>query len=405
MLRELLHISRKRRVFHHETQAPDLALQRWQADLSIAAYNALEDVAFGQHWHYGMKVAGANRQQGLIVVHGSILVRLVIVDGLHQMLQLDGWQIIIRDWPPCFNGFFAGDLSRAPNDNFYSCARQTALDHLFGNPSKRAQIGIGWDFTATLNQRAAVENFDGIIALLLNHDWHRCKNAAGFFYIRGQQRNDPIKTAQERFIQNVGAVSGSHPQDAPAIERVAHFFQDTPEHTRAHAAVATLARIASPHCLIDFINKDHHRMQVSQEIEDHIQVALRAANPFFTDVAHLDKIKAAFGSQRFGNDGLAGSRRTGEQEAVWNQGRVESAAHLPGTLPQVLFQLCHAANLGKPAPGLQDFQQLLALDLNDFGLFALHICHRHHRCHAAPLAFDNDSAAQIPNIRESHALC
>src|SRR5579885_532943 len=200
MLRGLLHISRERRVFHHETQAPYLPLQRWKTDLSIAAYDTLENVAFGQHWHYRMKVAGANRQQGLIVVHSRILVWLIIVDGLHQMLQFDGWQIIIRDWFSRFDGFFAGDLSRAPNDNFYSSARQAAFDHLFGDPSKRAQVGIGWNFTTTLNQRAAVEDLDGIIALLLNHSWHRCKNAAGFFYIRGQQRNDPIKPAQERFI-------------------------------------------------------------------------------------------------------------------------------------------------------------------------------------------------------------
>src|SRR5579859_6435752 len=106
-----------------------------------------------------------------------------------------------------------------------------------------------------------------LASTLLDNDVdHGGKDATRLTLIRGEQGYNAVETAQHGLVDDVGAIGGRDPQDAPTVSCVAHFFEQTRKHPCTHPTISALSGVAPHHRLIDLVNKDNDGMQVFQEI-------------------------------------------------------------------------------------------------------------------------------------------
>ena len=165
----------------------------------------------------------------------------------------------------------------------------------------------------------------------------------------------PVKAAgaQQRVIENVGAVGRRHDDDALVIRKAVHFDEQLVERllTLVVAAAETAAALAADR--VDLVDEHDGRGDLLGLVEQITHARRADADIEFDKVRARDgqKLHAGLARDRAGHERLAGTRRADEQHALWNacthRGIVLRALEEVHDLGQFLFFLFRAGDIGK----------------------------------------------------------
>ena len=139
----------------------------------------------------------------------------------------------------------------------------------------------------------------------------------------GEKGNFDVNPARafKVYFDEVRSAGGECPKDFSAIARIAHLFR----HHAVDAAIDTRVsaiRIATPECLVGFIDKDNATAEGFEQAEDFFKVGFGRSYPFVAKIFHLHHRYTCFACEALDQEGLASSHGTAEEVAHGQCGEV-----------------------------------------------------------------------------------